>query len=225
MAKIQEMATVLEQTILAESVYSMWLATNVAKEAAAGQFVSLYCGEGSRLLPRPISICQIDTDRNAIRLVYRLAGKGTKEFSKLQTDEQVRILGPLGNGFPLEGQHPIVIGGGIGVPPMLELAKQLKQDSTIILGYRDDQLFLKEQFESYGQVEIATDDGSVGLHGTVVDVLRQKGMSSMPAVQSLCSLPLSSLRKKRASSAIFLWKNGWLAALVHVWAVSARPRK
>ena len=105
MAKIQEMATVLEQTILAESVYSMWLATNVAKEAAAGQFVSLYCGEGSRLLPRPISICQIDTDRNAIRLVYRLAGKGTKEFSKLQTDEQVRILGPLGNGFPLEGQH------------------------------------------------------------------------------------------------------------------------
>ena len=118
MAKIQEMATVLEQTILAESVYSMWLATNVAKEAAAGQFVSLYCGEGSRLLPRPISICQIDTDRNAIRLVYRLAGKGTKEFSKLQTDEQVRILGPLGNGFPLEGQHPIVIGGGIGVPPM-----------------------------------------------------------------------------------------------------------
>ena len=177
MAKIQEMATVLEQTILAESVYSMWLATNVAKEAAAGQFVSLYCGEGSRLLPRPISICQIDTDRNAIRLVYRLAGKGTKEFSKLQTDEQVRILGPLGNGFPLEGQHPIVIGGGIGVPPMLELAKQLKQDSTIVLGYRDDQLFLKEQFESYGQVEIATDDGSVGLHGTVVDVLRQKNVT------------------------------------------------
>lgn len=177
MAKIQEMATVLEQTILAESVYSMWLSTNVAKEAAAGQFVSLYCGEGSRLLPRPISICQIDTGRNAIRLVYRLAGKGTKEFSKLQTDEQVRILGPLGNGFPLEGQHPIVIGGGIGVPPMLELAKQLKQDSTIVLGYRDDQLFLKEQFEAYGQVEIATDDGSVGLHGTVVDVLRQKNVT------------------------------------------------
>ena len=99
MAKIQEMATVLEQTILAESVYSMWLATNVAKEAAAGQFVSLYCGEGSRLLPRPISICQIDTDRNAIRLVYRLAGKGTKEFSKLQTDEQDRILGPLEMAF------------------------------------------------------------------------------------------------------------------------------
>lgn len=177
MAKIQEMATVLEQTILQKVSTVCGMATNVAKEAAAGQFVSLYCGEGSRLLPRPISICQIDTDRNAIRLVYRLAGKGTKEFSKLQTDEQVRILGPLGNGFPLEGQHPIVIGGGIGVPPMLELAKKLKQDSTIVLGYRDDQLFLKEQFESYGQVEIATDDGSVGLHGTVVDVLRQKNVT------------------------------------------------
>ena len=80
MAKIQEMATVLEQTILAESVYSMWLATNVAKEAAAGQFVSLYCGEGSRLLPRPISICQIDTDRNAIRLSTGWQEKEQKNF-------------------------------------------------------------------------------------------------------------------------------------------------
>ena len=103
-----------------------------------------------------------------------MAGEGTKEFSALQTDDEVKVLGPLGNGFPLEGEHPIVIGGGIGVPPMLELAKSLSAKSTIVLGYRDEQLFLKEQFEDYGQVEIATDNGSVGVHGTVVDVLEQK---------------------------------------------------
>lgn len=174
MAKVQEMAIVLEQRILAEGVYSMWLSTNIAKEAVPGQFVSLYCEERSRLLPRPISICEIDKERSAIRLVYRLAGEGTKEFSALQTDDEVKVLGPLGNGFPLEGEHPIVIGGGIGVPPMLELAKSLSAKSTIVLGYRDEQLFLKEQFEDYGQVEITTDNGSVGVHGTVVDVLEQK---------------------------------------------------
>lgn len=174
MAKVQEMAIVLEQRILAEGVYSIWLSTSIAKEAVPGQFVSLYCEEHSRLLPRPISICEIDKKRSAIRLVYRLAGEGTKEFSALQTDDEVKVLGPLGNGFPLEGEHPIVIGGGIGVPPMLELAKSLSAKATIVLGYRDEQLFLKEQFEDYGQVEIATDNGSVGVHGTVVDVLEQK---------------------------------------------------
>lgn len=174
MAKVQEMAIVLEQRILAEGVYSMWLSTSIAKEAVPGQFVSLYCEEHSRLLPRPISICEIDKERSAIRLVYRLAGEGTKEFSALQTDDEVKVLGPLGNGFPLEGEHPIVIGGGIGVPPMLELAKSLSVKATIVLGYRDEQLFLKEQFEDYGQLEIATDNGSVGVHGTVVDVLEQK---------------------------------------------------
>lgn len=174
MAKVQGMAIVLEQRILAEGVYSMWLSTSIAKEAVPGQFVSLYCEEHSRLLPRPISICEIDKKRSAIRLVYRLAGEGTKEFSALQTDDEVKVLGPLGNGFPLEGEHPIVIGGGIGVPPMLELAKSLSAKATIVLGYRDEQLFLKEQFEDYGQVEIATDNGSVGVHGTVVDVLEQK---------------------------------------------------
>lgn len=174
MAKVQEMAIVLEQRILAEGVYSMWLSTSIAKEAVPGQFVSLYCEEHSRLLPRPISICEIDKECSAIRLVYRLAGEGTKEFSALQTDDEVKVLGPLGNGFPLEGEHPIVIGGGIGVPPMLELARSLSAKATIVLGYRDEQLFLKEQFEDYGQVEIATDNGAVGVHGTVVDVLEQK---------------------------------------------------
>lgn len=174
MGKIQEMATVLSQNTLADGVYSMWLSTSIAQEAVAGQFVSLYCEEHSRLLPRPISICEVDRDRCGIRLVYRIAGEGTREFSQLQVDDSVKVLGPLGNGFPLEGKHPIVIGGGIGVPPMLELSKQLNGDITIVLGYRDDQLFLKEQFEALGCVVVATDDGSVGVSGTVVDAMREQ---------------------------------------------------
>ena len=174
MGKIQEMATVLSQNTLADGVYSLWLSTSIAQEAVAGQFVSLYCEDHSRLLPRPISICEVDRDRCGIRLVYRIAGEGTREFSQLQADDSVKVLGPLGNGFPLEGTHPIVIGGGIGVPPMLELSKQLNGDITIVLGYRDDQLFLKEQFEALGCVVVATDDGSVGVSGTVVDAMREQ---------------------------------------------------
>ena len=173
--KFKEQAIIIRQEEIADDIYSMWLRTEeIAAHAKAGQFVSVYCNEGSRLLPRPISICEIDKKRSAIRLVYRLAGEGTKEFSALQTDDEVKVLGPLGNGFPLEGEHPIVIGGGIGVPPMLELAKSLSAKATIVLGYRDEQLFLKEQFDDNGQLEIATDNGAVGVHGTVVDVLEQK---------------------------------------------------
>lgn len=174
MAKIQEMATVWDQQMLADGVYSLWLTTEVVKEAVPGQFVSLYCQEKSRLLPRPISICEIDREAGRIRLVYRVAGEGTKEFTSLQPEDEIKILGPLGNGFSLEGEHPIVIGGGIGVPPMLQLSKELKGEPTIILGYRNDQLFLRDAFEEQGNVRIATDDGSAGIHGTVVDVLRQE---------------------------------------------------
>ncbi len=173
MSKVTEMATILEQEKLAEGVYSMWISTTAAKSAAPGQFISLYCGEHSRLLPRPISICEIDRENKALRLVYRIAGKGTTEFSEYKAGERIRILGPLGNGFTLEGEHPIVIGGGIGVPPMLQLSKQLDAESTIILGYRDNQLFLKDQFDEQGKVIIATDDGSVGVHGTVVDAMNE----------------------------------------------------
>ena len=181
MAKVQEMAIVLEQRILAEGVYSMWLSTSIAKEAVPGQFVSLYCEEHSRLLPRPISICEIDKKRSAIRLVYRLAGEGTKEFSALQTDDEVKVLGPLGNGFPLdrmeEGKKAFFIGGGIGIPPMLELSRELKGEKQIILGYRDE-LFLNEELAKNGTVYLATEDGSAGTKGNVLDAICAEGLSA-----------------------------------------------
>ena len=174
MSKVTEMAKVLSQEKLAEGVYSIWIQTTAAQSAVPGQFVSLYCHEKSRLLPRPISICEIDKSKGALRLVYRVVGKGTDEFSSYSAGDDVQVLGPLGNGFSLGGEHPIVIGGGIGVPPMLQLSKELMNKSVAVLGYRDNQLFLKEQFEQVADVYVATDDGSVGTHGTVVDVLRQE---------------------------------------------------
>ena len=124
--KFEETAIIIRQEEIADDIYSMWLRTDeIAAHAKAGQFVSVYCNEGSRLLPRPISICEIDKKDGAIRLVYRVAGKGTEEFSHMRTGMQLKVVGPLGNGFPLKHQKAFLIGGGIGIPPMLELAKTI----------------------------------------------------------------------------------------------------
>lgn len=169
-------AKVLRQEQIGTEIYSMWVqAEEIAGAAKPGQFISLYCKEGSRLLPRPISICEIRKEKAALRIVYRVAGKGTEEFSKYRSGMTVDILGPLGNGFPLMEKKAFLIGGGIGIPPMLELAKQLSCEKEIVLGYRDE-LFLKEAFEPYGNVTIATEDGSAGVKGNVLDAIREQGL-------------------------------------------------
>lgn len=146
--KFEETAIIIRQEEIADDIYSMWLHTDrIAAHAKAGQFVSVYCNDGSRLLPRPISICEIDKKDGAIRLVYRVAGKGTAEFSGMHTGAQLRIVGPLGNGFPKKEKKAFLIGGGIGIPPMLQLAKELNCEKQIVLGFRDE-LFLMDEFKS-----------------------------------------------------------------------------
>ena len=182
MTQVKGTAAVAGQEKLAEGVYSMWIDTEpVAAQAKAGQFVSLYSGDGARLLPRPISICETDTEKGRIRLVDRVAGAGTEEFSRYQEGDTVDILGPLGNGFPLEGmagKKAFLIGGGIGIPPMLQLAKELDCENQAVLGYRDGELFLKEEFESYASVYVATEDGSAGTKGNVIDAIRENGLKA-----------------------------------------------
>ena len=157
-----------------DGIYSMWIKDkDLACNAKPGQFVSLYCKEGSQLLPRPISICEIDRENETLRLVYRVVGKGTKEFSKMNAGDTIRVMGPLGNGFTLEGKKAILIGGGIGIPPMLELAKSLNCEVQVVLGYRNNDLFLKDEFTSYGKVIVSTEDGSVGTKGNVIDAIRE----------------------------------------------------
>ena len=180
--KFEEIVTIIRQEEIADDIYSMWLKTDhIAEHAKAGQFLSVYSNDGSRLLPRPISICEIHKERQAVRLVYRVAGTGTAEFSTMKTGGSLKVLGPLGNGFSLKKKKAFLIGGGIGIPPMLELASELKKENApeiqMVLGYRDE-LFLNEEFEKYGKVYFATEDGSAGTKGNVLDAIRENKLSA-----------------------------------------------
>lgn len=181
--KTKEICRIISQECIGKDIYSMWLSTEkIAANAVPGQFVSLYSRNGSKLLPRPISICEINKENSSLRLVYRVTGKntGTEEFSRLHAKVPVETLGPLGNGFPLkeaEGKKVFLIGGGIGIPPMLETAKQIQGDKQIILGYRDE-LFLEKEFEKYGSVYVATEDGSNGTKGNVMDAIRENALEA-----------------------------------------------
>ena len=180
--KRKEKVRVLQQIQLAPGIYDCWLHSSLAKEAKPGQFVALYPKDKSTLLPRPISICEVMPQEERLRIVYRVAGAGTTEFAALQAGDEVDMLGVLGNGFPTEAAElektAFLIGGGIGVPPILELAKRLSCRKQIIVGYRDANCFLKEDFEKYGEVFIATENGSVGTRGNVTDAIREKGLKA-----------------------------------------------
>ena len=184
MAKQKENAVVHSQEQLADGIYSMWINTEAAKDAKPGQFISMYTTDGSKLLPRPISICEIDKENGRLRVVYRVTGPktGTEEFSKLKAGDIIPVIGPLGNGFPYEkaeGKKVFLMGGGIGVPPILELAKQMDcEKKQIVVGYRDAQTFLKEEFEQNGELYISTEDGSVGTKGNVMDAIRENALEA-----------------------------------------------
>ena len=180
----KENAVVISQEMLADGIFSMWLRTEAAQSAVPGQFISMYTNDGTKLLPRPISICEIDKENGALRVVYRVTGEntGTKQFSEAKAGDVIPVIGPLGNGFPLdkaEGKKAFLMGGGIGVPPILELSKQLANcEKQILMGYRDANIFLKEQFEANGAVYVSTEDGSVGTKGNVMDAIRENGLTA-----------------------------------------------
>lgn len=179
--KVFARALVLGQESVGTQIFSLLLEEKtVAALAKPGQFVSVYCHDRSRLLPRPISICEADPAAGTVRLVYRIAGEGTREFAALKTGDMVEILGPLGNGFPLEeaeGKSAFLIGGGIGIPPLVELAKRLPGKKQIIAGYRDE-LFLTQELSRRGELFIATEDGSTGTKGNVLDCIRENGLTA-----------------------------------------------
>lgn len=177
--KVKGQAVVMKIEALEEDIYSLWIKEHtIASEAKAGQFISFFSKDGSKLLPRPISICEIDREQDLVRVVFRVVGFGTKEFSQLKEGETIEVMGPLGNGFTLEGTKAILIGGGIGIPPMLELAKSLSIEKSIVLGYRTDDLFLKEEFEPYGKVYVSTEDGTAGTKGNVIDAIREQNIEA-----------------------------------------------
>ncbi len=171
----REIARVIRQEEIATDIYSLWIEVSFAEKAKPGQFISIYTNDAGKLLPRPISICEIG--KQSIRIVYRVAGAGTKEFSEYQTGDPITVLGPLGNGYILEEKKAFIIGGGIGIPPMLELAKQLNCEKQIVVGYKDE-LFLDEELAKQGTLYIATEDGSIGTKGNVMDAIRENGLTA-----------------------------------------------
>lgn len=207
--KFEEIAVVVDQSSLGNGIYDLTLKTDkIAKAAKAGQFVSVYSNDKSKLLPRPISLCGINRDDDTIRLVYRVTGEGTgtEEFSKLVRGDKVRILGPLGNGFTVQpGKKAFLIGGGIGVPPMLQLAKDINAgivqtsgeeknsgqaamegaeiktavcDMNIVMGYRDENTFLLDEFKEQAASFVATEDGSVGTKGNVMNAIEENHLQA-----------------------------------------------
>lgn len=190
-------AVVISQQEIAQGIFDMWIETDLSSQVKPGQFISIYPKDKSTLLPRPISICEVEEGK--IRIVYRVAGKGTTEMSGYQKQDTITILGTLGNGYDLtkgDGQHVCLLGGGIGIPPMLQLAKELTKRGkcasvSCVLGYRDQHLFLKEEMDQYARVYIATEDGSVGTRGNVLDCITAE--SIRPDVCMACG-PMPMLR-------------------------------
>lgn len=181
MGKVKMTAKVVSQQALTDDIFSMWIqADEIAGAAVPGQFISVYTKDTGKLLPRPISLCQVDKEKGQLRIVYRVVGAGTSQFSAYQAGDDIEIMGPLGNGFPLEraaGKKVFLIGGGIGIPPMLELARQLDCEKQAVLGYRDV-LFLNDEFEKFSDVYVATEDGSAGTKGNVLDAIRENGLKA-----------------------------------------------
>lgn len=183
--KFEEIVKVVSQNSLGNGIFDMVLQTeNIAKAASSGQFVSVYSNDASKLLPRPISLCGIDREKGTLRLVYRVTGEGTgtEEFSRLKAGDTVKILGPLGNGFTVvPGKKAFLIGGGIGVPPMLQLAKEMKasgEDIQVVMGYRNSDTFLLEEFEEVAETFVATEDGSLGTKGNVIDAIKSEKLNA-----------------------------------------------
>lgn len=156
----------------------------MAAKAKPGQFVHVLCG-GDTYLRRPISICDV-TGGRYLRFVFEVRGKGTEELSHAEVGDTLDILGPLGNGFSTEfSEAPsgavVLIGGGIGIFPLLNLAKSLPKKPVIMLGFRDkDAAVMTEEFSKTAEaVYVASDDGSIGHKGFVTDMLKSMIDSGM----------------------------------------------
>ena len=197
-----EKAIVLKNEELSEGVFSTVFSSRIAENCRPGQFVMVGTKSEAHLLKRPISICGADNMDKTIRLVYRIAGFGTRELSESKEGDEFELQGPAGNGFleafhrliedkndafdGYDGKRFLLIGGGIGAPPLLFLCQELKSKGiskdriSAVLGYRGEKngLFLIKEFEEKSELILSTDDGSAGYRGTVMDAIRESGVEA-----------------------------------------------
>ena len=180
-----ELMSIVSQQEIARDIFELVLKGDLVRTMLhAGQFVNVKIGDGGFILRRPISICNIDHEKSELTLLYRAEGAGTKVLSERKTGEVVDILGPLGTGFDLDKVEVdatvVLVGGGIGVPPMYETAKRLaiRGNKVIaVLGFgRQEDVFYEEKFKEFADVHVATMDGSYGFKGHVIGLIQDKGL-------------------------------------------------
>ena len=171
----QGLFEIIQNTALTESVFRMRLQGDTSAITNPGQFVNIQLA--GKFLRRPISVCEVCGD--VLTIVYKVVGSGTEQMSKMPCGEKLDILTGLGNGYNLElaGEKPVLLGGGVGVPPMYELAKRLiamGKEVKVILGFNTKaELFYENEFKALGaDVTVTTVDGSYGMKGFVTDALK-----------------------------------------------------
>jgi len=164
---------ITDNVLLTDAVFSVTVACReLASQSVAGQFLHIKCGE-ARILRRPISICCVRNDE--INFIFEVKGEGTRWLSGRCPGDELDVLGPLGNGFSMPKGKLLVVGGGVGTPPMLFAAESAKNAVTAILGFRNkDRVILVDEFKAACEkVYVTTDDGSEGIHGAVTKPLEE----------------------------------------------------
>jgi len=171
----QSIFTIKENVALTDTVYKMVLVGDTSDITNCGQFVNIKL-EGL-FLRRPISVC--DCVGDALTLIYKVVGTGTEQMSRMAAGETLDVLTGLGNGYDtsLSGENPLLLGGGVGVPPMYMLCKKLIAEGkqvSVILGFNTkDEVFYENEFRALGaNVSVTTVDGSYGTRGFVTDVMK-----------------------------------------------------
>ncbi|MBE6584206.1 MAG: dihydroorotate dehydrogenase electron transfer subunit [Ruminococcaceae bacterium] len=176
----QSIFTIKENVALTSNVYKMVLVGDTSDVTNCGQFVNIKL-EGL-FLRRPISVC--DCEDGVLTLIYKVVGKGTEQTAKMGAGDELDVLTGLGNGYDtsVSGDHPILLGGGVGVPPMYMLCKKLiaeGKDVSVVLGFNTrDEIFYEDEFRALGaKVAVTTVDGSYGVRGFVTDVMKDADYS------------------------------------------------
>lgn len=186
----QGLYPIISKKAIAAEIYDMTICCpHIAEKAVCGQFVNIKAD--GFMLRRPISICGIDKENGTLRIVFEVRGKGTKALSRLAEGQLIDIVAPLGGrGFTLLENYKkaVIIGGGIGNPPMLPIAQHYGKNATVISGFRNaSAVILQKDFAAFGaDVILCTDDGSAGIKGFVTDALAETLKSGKPDIIYAC---------------------------------------
>lgn len=206
---MKHLLKVTSNTEIARNIFEMKLTgPGVGSMTTPGQFLHVSVGNHtSKLLRRPLSICDVDLEREEVTLLYRAQGDGTKQLSEKQNGEIVDVLGPLGNGFNMDDvdvkRSALLVGGGIGVPPLYYLGKQLKNagvEVTFILGYQSfEDSFYVDKFKEIGETIVTTVDGSLGIKGFVTDAM-ERSLREAPVIYSVGPAVMLKAVEEKAGS-------------------------